>query len=160
MKILIGEADTTNRKGRFVGQDAYINDYHKAYICKAEKVLFGGEYPVPQIVEKVITVAYDNDKHGSPSQWKRHGFNHRVNEDNYDIRDENRRYWFIELDEQQSIRAINTLTKECNYEGESVVISVSEQFGTLAFYKNCLDGMLGATWFTMIEGLWQWRDDE
>lgn len=158
MKIYIGETTGDVGEGKFLGSQ-YLNRYAEKYVPKLETLFFDRNYPEPFIVEKAVTVEYDSETHGSPSQWKKHGFNHRTeaDKDGYerDVRDEKRRYWFVDYREDHLIDILPKLTELCLYDEESVVIGVHDEFQTLAFYKDNIGGFMGEPWTTLRAGLWK-----
>lgn len=158
MKIYIGETRGKVSEGEFVSRE-YLGRYAEKFIPKLETLFFDRNYPDPFTVEKIVTVEYDSEKHGSPSQWKKHGINHRTetDKDGYerDVRDEKRRYWFVDYHEDHLIDILPKLTALCLYDEESVVIGVHDDFQTLAFYKDNIGGFMGDTWTTLGVGLWE-----
>lgn len=144
MKIYIGEVKSDNKQKSVkpVGYSRY-SVYVADDMIRALKT---DGFPSPYIEVRTISVEYDSNKYGAPSNWMRYGKNHR-SEGDCDVRDEDNAYWFVDVDETQLMTMLDVLS-DATYQRKGQVIVVKHgEFDTLAF------GVIGQRWDVNI-GLW------
>lgn len=138
MKIFVGEAsdeldDTTI--------DAYYRSaYSRDFAPRLISALSESGHKLHK-EQRTITVDYDHDKHGRPSEWMRGGKNHRTiydESDKYkaygtDVRDEDNNYWFVEMSDGDLPSLLVKLSSIVDSRDAQVVLIKHPRFDELSF---------------------------